>query len=160
MPSYSFKPRFVPFVKNGTKRQTIRSIRKYAPKVGQPLTLLTGSRFKPVRIVENKPTITAVHSIFILQNEDIYVVLDKALTKGEAQYFFDNPACFNCFAMKLTAYDKHILAWDDGFRPSTITPDTDILDIQTNQLKECWFDMRNWWIEVNSLPFAGHITKW
>lgn len=51
MVAYSFKARFVEPIKLGTKRQTIRRVRKPPSRhalPGNPITCLTGPRFKPV----------------------------------------------------------------------------------------------------------------
>lgn len=53
MVAYSFQPQFFVPIINGTKRQTIRRQRLGRSRhavAGGPITLLTGSRFKPVRI--------------------------------------------------------------------------------------------------------------
>lgn len=46
MPAYSFKERFVPRVKDGSKKQTIRAKRKHQIKVGDPVYLYYGMRTK------------------------------------------------------------------------------------------------------------------
>jgi len=49
MPSINFKPEFAEAVKNGTKRQTIRQVRKNPIKPGDMLTMFTGQRTKDCR---------------------------------------------------------------------------------------------------------------
>jgi len=46
MPAYSFKERFIPLIKNGTKKQTIRAKRKGQAKPGDTLYLYYGMRTK------------------------------------------------------------------------------------------------------------------
>lgn len=46
MPAYSFKERFVPLIKSGDKRQTIRNKRKGQAKAGDNLYLFYGMRTK------------------------------------------------------------------------------------------------------------------
>lgn len=50
MAAYSFQARFVPAIECGAKRHTIRKARRGHAKVGGPITLQTGSRFKPSRL--------------------------------------------------------------------------------------------------------------
>lgn len=46
MPAYSFKERFIPLIKSGYKRQTIRGKRKGQAKAGDTLYLYYGMRTK------------------------------------------------------------------------------------------------------------------
>lgn len=46
---YNFQPRFVPFIKAGTKKHTIRKKRKHPDKPGNTLHLYTGLRLKPIK---------------------------------------------------------------------------------------------------------------
>lgn len=46
MPAYSFKERFIPMLKDGTKRQTIRGKRKQQAKSGDTIYLYYGMRTK------------------------------------------------------------------------------------------------------------------
>lgn len=48
---YNFQPRFVPFIKAGTKKHTIRDKRKYPDKPGNTLHLYTGLRTKKTRLI-------------------------------------------------------------------------------------------------------------
>lgn len=46
MPAYSFKERFIPLIKSGEKKQTIRAKRKHQAKKGDVLYLYFGMRTK------------------------------------------------------------------------------------------------------------------
>jgi hypothetical protein len=46
MPAYSFKERFIPLIKSGEKRQTIRSKRKHQVEEGDKIYLFYGMRTK------------------------------------------------------------------------------------------------------------------
>jgi hypothetical protein len=46
MPAYSFKERFIPLLKDGSKRQTIRKSRKGQAKPGDTVYLYFGMRTK------------------------------------------------------------------------------------------------------------------
>lgn len=48
---YNFKDRFVPFIKAGTKKHTIRSIRQYPDKPGKMLHLYSGLRTKKAKLI-------------------------------------------------------------------------------------------------------------
>lgn len=92
MPAYSFKERFVPLIKSGEKKQTIRSKRKYQAKPGDTLYLYYGLRTKFCKKI--KETIcTGVADIKILANGNVYVD-----------------------GYKLTNPELDFLAFNDGFR--------------------------------------------
>jgi hypothetical protein len=52
MPAYNFKKQFAPMVEDGSKRQTIRKVRKTPTKPGDKLSLYTGMRTKACRLLE------------------------------------------------------------------------------------------------------------
>ena len=94
MPAYSFKERFVPLIKSGEKRQTIRSKRKYQAKPGDPLYLFYGMRTKfCTRILDT--VCKATKEIEIKRTGSVYV-------NGR----------------KITEHEKDHLAYNDGFRHS------------------------------------------
>lgn len=146
MPSYSFKERFVPFVKNFTKRQTIRGIRKHPAKPGDTISHFTGSRFKPVRIIDKQICI-GVDTIFILENGEVYIAKDVVMNEISAKFSLDRPIVLNGFK-KLTIGERNEFAFDDGFRRASFV---------TN---DCFSEMISFWKDTHALPFAGHIIKW
>ncbi len=161
MPSFSFQTRFVPFVKDGTKRQTIRKIRKHAPRPGQLISAFTGSRFKPVPILDEKPECLSVESIFILPSGEVLIAHNQPpVTEVEAKMIIEylekiGPLCetnniAGTVLQKLTDKEKDELAWQDGFR----------WEEYPQHRKNCFEIMREWWSQTHSLPFAGHIIKW
>lgn len=96
MPAYSFKERFIPLIKSGEKKQTIRSKRKCQAKPGDTLYLYFGMRTKwCTKILET--TCIAVSPIEIKKNGSVYI--------GGA---------------KLNDLDKDMLAYHDGFRPDSL----------------------------------------
>jgi hypothetical protein len=92
MPAYSFKERFIPLIKSGEKRQTIRRIRKYPVRPGDSLYLYYGLRTKNCRLIM-ETTCQATEKIRIGKNGSV-------LIKGRP----------------ITQSDKDILAYLDGFR--------------------------------------------
>ena len=141
MPSYTFKSQFVPFIKEGTKTQTIRKIRKYPCKPGQMISHFTGPRFKPVRIIDKKEC-TDVHGILIGKTGKVVIFIDCHETNEN--YFYDYES------KVLSKFLKDMLAWADGFRH----PD----DLE--KMDGCFDLMFSWWKATHTLPFIGHLIKW
>lgn len=84
---YDFKPRFVPFIKAGTKRHTIRSIRKYPDKVGNTVHCYCGLRTKKAKLIGRFECVK-IERIFIeilgpmpalIREKDISVTIDGTL---------------------------------------------------------------------------------
>ncbi len=64
MVAYSFKPRFVPFIQVGAKKQTVRAHRKRHARPGERLQLYTGMRTKQcARILTEGPVCIRVDEI-------------------------------------------------------------------------------------------------
>lgn len=65
MPALNFQPRFAKMVENGTKRQTIRALRKDGrdPKLGDMIHLYTGMRTKKCRRLRTNycTSVTPIH---------------------------------------------------------------------------------------------------
>ena len=97
MPAYSFKLRFVPFVKDGSKNQTIRAKRKYQVKPGDKLYLYYGMRTKWCKKLK-EAICKDVEQIIIYKNGNVTVA-------GE----------------KLSEWRKDCLAYSDGFRVDNST---------------------------------------
>lgn len=152
MPLYSFQKQFVPYINDGTKKQTIRKIRKHPPKIGQPVTLVTGSRFKPVKIGfnNNAKWVSKVDTIFILPNGNVYLIEDNTLNEGSKALMLDNPKVFKEYknSICLDDFNKDLLAYNDGFRNGG------------ECVTGCFEKMFNWFKATQPLPFVGHITYW
>lgn len=83
MPAYSFKERFIPLIKSGAKKQTIRGKRKGQAKPGDPLYLFYGMRTKfCMRILDTR--CRAVKSIIIYKKGSVYVQ-GKKLNAAECE---------------------------------------------------------------------------
>jgi hypothetical protein len=98
MPVLNFKPQFVPFILDGTKRHTIRATRKYPIKPGDHLFLYTGLRQKNARMLMK----TSCCNAQPLNIHDQY---------GEPRVWLSG--------RMLTEPEVVQLAWDDGFRPKS-----------------------------------------
>lgn len=160
MPSYTFKPRFIPFLKDFTKRGTIRKIRNHPPRVGQMVSHFAGPRFKPQRVIEKQPC-TAVDTLIFLESGEIYRIEAHALNQPDADHMLDyiqqlQPVDLvtinGITAKKLSDREKNLLAWQDGFRTENTTGG--------DVIEGCFDLMLRWWKQTHSLPFAGHHTKW
>lgn len=89
---YNFKPRFVPYVENGTKRHTIRAKRKHPDEPGDTTHLYTGLRTKAARLLGRS---------LCIKVEDIRI-------SAAQQVFVDG--------VELNLDEKNALAFCDGFR--------------------------------------------
>lgn len=89
MPALNFKARFEPLIVSGTKRQTIRALRKDGrdPKPGQQLYLYTGMRTKSCRCISRYQSCKSTHPIEISNcGGGIMVSVDgKTLSSTEVQ---------------------------------------------------------------------------
>ncbi len=101
MPQFNFQRRFADAVETGTKRQTVRHIRRRRPEVGQTAHLFTGLRTKAARCLGRHP---------ITDARPVFVDLDGSLRLGETG---DPDAVYHGRA--LTPTEANALAIADGF---------------------------------------------
>lgn len=92
MGAYNFQKRFVPFIRNGSKRHTIRAKRAHADKPGNTLHLYTGMRTKSCRLL----------------GRSVCVKVEEIVISAAHQVFVDG--------VELNADEKNALAFCDGFR--------------------------------------------
>lgn len=144
MPAYSFKERFIPMLKDGSKTQTIRGKRKGQAKPGDTVYLYYGMRTKHCMKI-GEGICTEVNEVSIGKN-------------GTVNYHGKHVP-----GLLLTAPNKKILrkmligkeadvfAWEDGFRPegSTEANPTGAFEL-----------MIRFWKQTNGLPFFGDLIKW
>jgi hypothetical protein len=132
MPAYSFKERFIPMLKDGSKKQTIRARRKGKQQnavPGQKVYLYYGMRTKYcTKIGEG----ICINKSLIEIHEDGSVFLNH-----------NKPG--------LSDELKDLLAWNDGFRPEGAT---------RKNPKGCFELMFRWWWQTHELPFRGEIIYW
>lgn len=69
---YNFKPRFVPFILDGSKQHTIRATRAYGETPGNTVHLYTGLRHKGARLLGRYPCVKT-EAIVITVDFDIYI---------------------------------------------------------------------------------------
>jgi len=151
MPAYSFQQRFVPLVKEGSKRHTIRARRKHVPKPGSTLQLFSAMRTKYCTRIMDAP-FKKIRTIIITESE-IYIVWMRLsdsqvcevydeLTQGKSISWLANP---------LGGKQREDLAWKDGFRQqgSTARKTAGSFDL-----------MLRWWKTTHELPFIGDIIYW
>lgn len=89
---YNFKKRFAPFVRDGTKRHTIRAKRKHPDKPGNTVHLYYGLRTKSVELL----------------GRSICVKVEEIQVSAGQQVFIDG--------VELNLDEKNALAFCDGFR--------------------------------------------
>lgn len=152
MPAYSFQERFVPWILNGTKSQTIRTRReKGHAKKGDTLYLYTGLRTKYCRKLREE-VCTEARSIAIDDTSGI-ILFNRLLTRAEMQYAIEN----GCNPDHLPQYnilssiERDMLAYNDGFRIEGSSP---------AQTLGCFHLMLTWWRRTHELPFIGDIIFW
>lgn len=154
MPAYSFKERFVPWVKDGSKPGTIRSFRKYPVKEGQLAHLFYGMRTKYcIKLVEPAPALQKVWSIYMGDTGDVALIGINWMNTGLAA----NVVLFGKIEVDklssvhwLTGEEKDKLAWIDGFRH----PSDPLV------WGGCFELMYRWWKQTNGLPFVGNYSVW
>ena len=135
---YNFQQRFVPFIEDGSKRHTIRGIRRNPDKPGDTCHLYTGLRQPGARLIFRAPCLR-VEPIEINEWDGGAVYIN-----GE----------------RLGHDEMDALAWRDGFRG----PQSDWLSIGSKiiptpgTVKGCFQQMLSFWND--RLPFEGHIVHW
>jgi hypothetical protein len=130
---YNFKARFVPLIESGAKTHTIRELRKYPSKPGEPLYLYEGLRTKRARRILPVVPCTAV--------EDIQIYRVYRLTIAPGSY-----AAIVEFSVKIGKQDLagdeiEAFARRDGFR-----------DFE---------EMMDFWrAQKRRFPWRGHVIHW
>jgi hypothetical protein len=164
MPAFSYKERFIPFVQDGSKPQTIRAFRKYLVRPGQVLSHFYGMRTKHcTRIIENI-TCSDVKTIFIMKSGSVYLAPlmeeETALAMLDVLQGLAHVKIDGSIRIKPELLDEasaDLLAWQDGFRANEFY-------YQTYKDGRHYFEnhqlMMKWWSQTHDLPFAGQLIKW
>jgi hypothetical protein len=158
MPAYSFKERFVPMVKDGSKSHTIRARRKKGfAKPGDTLYLYYGMRTKfctklREEICTDVKTIVIFHNASVIVFPNYLVPLEFAEVEKILLLDADPPVTIlkNFQCSMLNNEEKSMLAWRDGFRYEP----TGIKNIGNFEL------MIRFWNQTHQLPFIGDIIYW
>jgi hypothetical protein len=157
MPAYSFKERFVPMVKDGTKRQTIRAFRRYPPRPGTPVHLYYGMRTKHcTKLVNPAPVMSKAFCIYINDAGNVCLIyavyldedLRSSLLSSSNLYFYTILKRLGIGFKWLSRQERNQLSWDDGFRADETPTDA------------CFDLMVRFWKQTHSLPFIGNIIYW
>jgi len=152
MPIYNFQQRFWPFIQDGSKQHTIRTIRRHPCKIGDTMYLYGGLRQPGAKRLIEPPLCTAKNTIFIMPS-GVVIMLNKTLTKNEAMDRFKDSNPFFFLELKiLTTEQKDALAWYDGFRNED--------NPHITAMPGSWKLMFKAWQKLHPLPFAGHIDIW
>ena len=151
MPAYSFKERFVPMIKDGSKLQTIRTFRNSPVTVGQTAYLYYGMRTKYcTRLIEPTP-ISGVNCIAINPCGTVWIITTNWLDKLQREQFMRGK--FHLEGAQISTLNqlhKDNLAWRDGFRHED----------DPKRTEGCFEIMFRWWKQTHELPFIGNIISW
>ncbi len=152
MPAYSFKERFVPFVKAKTKRMTIRNFRKYPVKPGQPAMLYYGMRTKYIQKLweGDWPKLVDVKSVAFLSDGAVRVFDTNWIAPEDREPVLGGMILPGIRHNDLTKIQKDVFAWNDGFRHSDRPQCTD----------GCYEIMRRYWSMNGGVSFVGFISYW
>lgn len=152
MPAYSFKERFVPMVKDKSKRQTVRAYRKALPRIGQSAHLFYAMRTKHCTRLLPPQLIKQVCTIWVLANGKMFLCLSLLeLVDAEACISLLEEEAELPHVLRIEGIEKDRFAWCDGFRPEG----------STLQNPQGSFElMYRWWGQTHSLPFYGTVTYW
>lgn len=146
MPAYSFQERFVPFVLEGSKPQTIRKRRNQKIEPGSILYLYFGMRTKYCRKLREE-VCSDVRTIRISKKGKIFIC-DERLSDYQFEYFINKKFWRG---RTLSVDENERLAWLDGFRPEGTT---------LASPKGSFNLMIRWWKQTHELPFYGDIIYW
>jgi hypothetical protein len=150
MPAYSFKEQFVPMVMDGSKPGTIRSFRKYAPRVGQLAHLFFGMRTKFCKKLRTpSPPIREVVCVLITVNGSLYVIDTNWLDEDARERVKGLDFRTFRFWAAVPAF-KDALAWQDGFRHAD----------DPMRKTGCFDMMIKFWEQTHELPFVGNYILW
>lgn len=139
MPALNFSAFVVPHVEDGSKRMTIRSMRKRPFQAGDRLALYTGMRQKSCRKLREE-VCTSVSTI-VIREVAYETEVESAVfhtSKGGVVVIVDG--------QYLGRSDAEDLAWRDGFRQGGIG----------EGLAAFIYQFADWY----GLPFTGQIIRW
>lgn len=151
MPAYSFQQRFVPMVKEGTKKQTIRTFRKSPPRIGQKAHLYTGMRTKNCqKLIKDSPDIKDVKCVWITVSGELILMDTNWLTEDDIVNLNSRVFPKGVQVRKLGSAEKDVFAWNDGFRHQDRPLSTD----------GCFEIMFRWFAQTAQEGFIGNVIYW
>lgn len=128
---YNFQARFVPFIRSGEKKHTIRAVRAHPDKPGNVLYLYTGLRTKEAKLIKRvecvKVETIEIHGYSPTESGEV-IIEGVTLSNDEREAF----------------------ALRDGFQPSAVAKGRGQLT--------AWANMLFFW--DGRLPFKGQIIHW
>lgn len=144
MPAYSYKERFVPFILDLSKDQTIRKRRKKGfAKVGNTLYHYQGLRTRFCRKL-GESICSDVKTIIIKKNGAI-IIFEGRLSDQQCKKALRG----NQMGNKMSEAAADLLAYRDGFRNEEKIYPTSHYSL-----------MIRWWKQTHSLPFIGDLIRW
>lgn len=147
MPAYSFNERFVQFVLDGSKTQTVRSRRRNPAKPGDTLYLYYGLRTKHCRKLREEKCTMATSLVVC---DDKVIIYTRPLSNLELEVARTKPTAFPAEVV-WEGPDGDLFAWLDGFRPEGSTREDP---------RGAFELMLRFWRQTHSLPWAGDIIYW
>lgn len=151
MPAYSFKERFVPWVKDGSKPGTIRAFRKHPVKVGDTAHLYYGMRTRYCsKLMDPSPVIVEVQVLVITGNRRMYFLDTNWLELDERESAITAAMRKKYNAQFMSDFEKDEFAWRDGFRFSD----------NPKKKHGCFELMIRYWQQTDGLPFVGNYIRW
>jgi len=139
----------VPFVKEGSKTQTIRSFRNSIPREGQTAFLYYGMRTRWCKKL-GEGTIYNVFCIFINKKQEVVIIGTNFVSNEQIKLLKKgNYKKLDVLYKVLTDEEKDDLAYRDGFRKE-----------HSDERKGCFEIMITWWKQTHELPFIGHLICW
>lgn len=151
MATYSFKEMFCPYVKDGSKRQTVRAYRKDGrlPKVGEDANLFYAMRTKYCTRLNEKNTdfVKDAKTVFVDKKG---IMVTTLRSKVDAELLLNTGKYKKLFPL-LSKEEASRFAWLDGMRPegSTLQNPGNAYEIFHQFFKQ-----------LHSLPFVGTVTYW
>jgi len=143
---YNFKPQFVPFIKEWSKRHTIRAERSKQDLPGKVMHLFQGLRH---------PGAECLMRTRCVRRDFLVITEQRRIRIGASVGLSDYPALYGEGQFHRTGFvdldqdEENLLAWKDGFRPEGST--------QENPGDAFRLMMQFW---NGRLPFQGQMYHW
>lgn len=143
-------------IKDGSKKQTVRSFRKHPVKAGQLAHLYYGMRTSNcTKLVENSPVISHVATVFLSATGGLCIIETNWIDEFEREkILLHGPAYLE--TLEKTVGIKHkwlsenfrdMFAYNDGFRHQD----------KPMSHNGCFEIMYRWWKQTHDLPFIGNV---
>ena len=126
-----FKRRFAPFVRDGSKRHTIRAKRVYVPRVGEICHCYVDPRQKSMALLGRWPCVRVQDFLLFNSPLQCFIAVDGVILDRE---------------------ERNLLAYRDGFRTPDLPPEA---DANFQAMLEFWAPRLN-----ESPRWSGDIIHW